>query len=209
MAPPLRDLKDAVRDRLKEVGGLTIDDRSRIALFIQSVKTANAFLLARVELQPLHWWAFKVLHDQYFKEVELASLLARTVQWTLNPRIYRDATRLTWTLWHDAGVARHAASPIGANRSFVEYLALSHAFMADIRFMPLLPVEWDFTEPFLFAVHEIEDENSRQIQAQIRLLKDMDAPTVPLAERERIVEQQRAIVDGLFGQFLQTLLPTA
>lgn len=208
MAPPLRDLKDAVRDRLK-AGGLTIDDRSRIALFIQSIKTANAFLLARVELQPLHWWAYKVLHDQYFKEVELASLLARTIQWTWNPGVYRDAARLTWALWQDAGIARHAAARIGANRSFIEYLALSHAFMAEIRFMPLCPVEWDFTEPFLFALHEIEDENSRQIQAQIRLLKDMDAPAVPLPERERIVEQQRAIVDGLFGQFLQTLLPTA
>lgn len=208
MAPSLRDLKDAVRDRLK-VGGLTIDDRSRIALFIQSIKTANALLLARVELQPLHWWAYKVLHDQYFKEVELASLLARTVHWTMNPRVYQDATRLAWALWQDADIARHAASPIGAYRSFVEYLALSHAFMAEIRFMPLCPVEWDYSEPFLFALHEIEDENSRQIQAQIRLLKDMDAPTVPLPERERIVERQRAIVDGLFAEFLQTLLPVA
>jgi hypothetical protein len=208
MTPPIREIKDIIRERFKS-GGLTTDDRSRIALFIQAVKTANAMLLARVELQPLDWWAYKVLHDQYFKEIELAALLARTVRWTLNPLVYADATRLNLALWQAADIARHAAAPIGANRNFIEYLALSHALMAEIRFMPLLPVEWDLAEPFLFALHEIEDENSRQIQAQIRLLKDMEVPAVPLPERERIVEQQRAMVDRLFADLLRTLVAAA
>jgi hypothetical protein len=184
-----------------------MDDQSRIALFIQSVKTANAMILAKVEVQPLHWWAYQVLHDQYFKEVELATLLARTIRWSLNPLVYRDATRLTFALWQQADIARHVAAPIGMNRGFIEYLALSHALMAEIRFVPLFPPDWDYTQPFLHAIHEIEDENSRQIQAQIRLLKDLDVPAIPLAQREQIVEQQRGIVDAVFADFLTTLLP--
>jgi len=40
-------------------------------------------------------------------------------------------------------------------------------------------------------------------------LKDMEVPAVPLPERERIVEQQRAMVDRLFADLLRTLVAAA
>ncbi|HYM01777.1 MAG TPA: hypothetical protein VET85_02460, partial [Stellaceae bacterium] len=175
-------------------------------LFIQAIKTANTIILAKIEAQALDWWAYRLLHDQYFKEIELATMLVRTVQWTPNPALYFRATAINMLLWQKAEIARHVASPIRPDLNFFEYLGLSHAFMAEIRFVPLFPPEWDFAQPFLFAINEIEEENGRQIQAQIRLLKDIDAPAVAPADRERIVERQRRIVVDVFAEFLGTVL---
>lgn len=186
--------------------GLSGDDQCRIALFIQAVKSANAMILAKVELQRLDWWAYRLLHDQYFKEAEMATLLARTAKWTMNPAVYWDAARITAKLWHDAEIARHLVSSIAVNHRFFAYLGLSHAFMAEIRFLQLFPTTWSLASPFLYALNAIEEENGRQIQAQIRLLKDVEAPAVAPHERERIVEEQRVIVLGVFADFLRSLL---
>jgi len=202
------ELKAAAKEHFR-ARGLGGDDQCRIALLIQAIKSANAMILAKVELQALDWWAYRLLHDQYFKETEMATLLARTARWTLNPGIYWEAARIAMKLWQDARIARHLGSLFVPSHRFFEYLALSHAFMAEIRFLPLLPTTWNLATPFLYALNEIEEENGRQIQAQIRLLKDVKAPAIAPAERERIVEQQRDIVIGLFAEFLRSLLAAA
>jgi hypothetical protein len=198
-------LRDAASARF-QAGALGRDDQSRIALFIQAIKSANALILAKIEMQALDWWVYRFLHDQYFKEAELASLLTRTARWTLNPAVYLEAAGVTALLWQRAEIARHLMTPAGPTKSFYEYLALSHAFMAEIRFIRLFPMSWDLTEPFLHALSEIEEENGRQIQSQIRLLKEFDAPAITPLARERIVDRQRDIVLEIFARFLQVLV---
>jgi hypothetical protein len=203
---PIRALRDRVKRRF-QAAPLTVDDQTRIALFVQAVKSANALILAKIETESIEWWAWRLLHDQYYKEVELATMLARSTRWTLNPQIYLDATGTTMLLWQKAGIAQHILSPLRPGRGLLEYLGLSHAFLAEIRFCPLFPSSWDYADPFLYAITEIEQENGRQIQAQIRLLKGIEAPDVSLADREEIVERQRAVVLEVFGDFLSQLAP--
>jgi hypothetical protein len=201
----LAALRDAATARFR-AGPLDRDDQSRIALLIQAIKSANALILAKVEAQNLDWWVYRFLHDQFFSEAELASLLARTARWTFNPAVYLEATDLNALLWRRAGIARYLMAPFGPTKAFFEYLALSHAFMAEIRFIRLFPTDWDLTEPFLHALNAIEEENGRQIQVQIRLLKEFDAPEITPLARERIVDRQRDIVVEIFARFLQRLV---
>ena len=76
--------------------------------------------------------------------------------------------------------------------------------MSEIRFIPLLPPETPLTDPFVSALYGIEVENGRQIQTQIRLLKDMEV-SLSQKEKEQVVEKQRDIVLGLFNDFLYTI----
>ncbi len=181
--------------------GLGADTQTRVTLFLQGVKGLNAAILARVEFQPFEWLPYKFLHNQYFKEVELSTLLGKGTQWSSNPLVYLAATNLNLALWRDTGAAKHLSGFFRADHNFYEYLALSHAFMAEIRFLPLLPPTMPLDTPFLSALKEIEEENGRQIQTQIRLLKDLDIGLSPEA-REDIVEGRRAIVAALFETLL-------
>jgi hypothetical protein len=177
------------------------DQQTRITLFLQGVKSINAAILAKVEFQPFEWLPYKFLHNQYFREIELSTLLGKGTSWSLNPFVYLDATNLNMALWQETGAARFMGGFMQADRNFYEYLALSHAFMSDIRFVPLLPTALPLDTPFLSALREIEEENGRQIQTQIRLLKDMEIDLAP-EEKERIVDGQRQLVSRLFDRLL-------
>ena len=177
------------------------DQQTRITLFLQGVKSINAAILAKVEFQPFEWLPYKFLHNQYFREIELSTLLGKGTSWSLNPFVYLDATNLNMALWQETGAARFMGGFMQADRNFYEYLALSHAFMSDIRFVPLLPTALPLDTPFLSALREIEEENGRQIQTQIRLLKDMEIDLAP-EEKERIVDDQRQLVSRLFDRLL-------
>lgn len=181
--------------------GLQADEQSRITLFLQGIKSINAAILSRIEFQPFEWLPYKFLHNQYFKEIELSTLLGKGTQWTANPFVYLDATNLNLAIWQQTHAARYMQGFIQADRTFYEYLALSHAFMADVRFLPLIPASMPLDTPFLSAVREVEEENGRQIQTQIRLLKDMDVEMTH-DEKEEVVDAQRAVVDALFDRLL-------
>jgi len=181
--------------------GIGADEQTRITLFLQGVKSVNAAILARVEFQPFEWLPYKFLHNQYFKEVELSTLIGKATSWSTNPFVYLDATNLNLTLWQKVGGAKFMSGTLQADATFYEYLALSHAFMSDIRFLPLLPPTMPLDTPFLIALHDIEEENGRQIQTQIRLLKEMRVD-LDYQEKERIIEEQRVIVNELFDRLL-------
>ena len=59
-------------------------------------------------------------------------------------------------------------------------------------------------DPFVAALRRIEQESGRMIQAQIRLLKDGDC-SLPLDQRERIIEEKQLAVDEAFRCFLEWL----
>lgn len=177
------------------------DTQTRISLFLQGLKSLNASILARVEFQAIEWLPYKFLHNQCFKEMELTTLLGKSTSWSTNPMVYLAATNMNLALWQETGAARFMQGALQVDRTFYEYLALSHALMSDIRFLPLLPIHVKLDTPFLSALKEIEEENGRQIQTQIRLLKDMEID-LTREEKEQIIDAQRKIVDQLFERLL-------
>lgn len=184
---------------------LSNETQSRISLFLQSFKIANLVMLTKVEIRPLDWRLYRFFHAQYFKEAEFAILLSRTTKWSLNPRIYVDASKRSLMLWKRGKVGRRALSSFNKNLEFLEYLALSHALMSEIRFIPLFPPIWDLmSNAFLNALNEVEEENGRQMQVQIRLLKELESP-LTVHEKTKLIEVQRGIVRDLFADFLESL----
>ncbi|MBS0308224.1 MAG: hypothetical protein JSS58_04555 [Proteobacteria bacterium] len=181
--------------------GLEADVQTRISLFLQGVKSTNAGILSRVEFQQMEWLPYKFLHSQCFKEVEMTTLLNKSTTWSNNPSVYLAATQLNLAVWQETGAARYMGGVMKVDRNFYEYLALSHAFLSTIRIVPLLPVQLLLITPFLAALKEIEEENGRQIQTQIRLLKDM-VIDLSVEEKEAIIEHQRLAVEALFLRLL-------
>jgi len=196
-------VRKRARERFAE-GGIGAEDQTRIALFLQAVKGFNAAVLAKAEFQPLEWLPYRFLHSQCFKEMELSTLLARATTWSLEPFVYLQATQLNLALWEELNAPRYLQGVIEVDQTFYEYLALSHAFMSDIRFLPLIPAGVPLDTPFLSALKEIEEENGRQIQTQIRLLKDMRIDMSP-EDKERLIEMQQGKVRRLFDRLLAEL----
>lgn len=209
MADQPIDIRKRAMAFFKE-NGFNADTQTRLCLFLQGVKSINATILSRVEFQPMEWVPYKFLHSQCFKEVELTTLLGKSTTWSGNPMTFMAATQFNLQLWQETGAARYMAGIVKVDRSFYEYLALSHAFLSVIRILPLIPTQTSLDTPFLSALKEIEEENGRQIQTQIRLLKDM-AIELSQEEKESIIETQRQIVEGLFLRLLAeiTAVPPA
>lgn len=204
MNESLEDLQRRVRRQLRH-GPPDAEDQTRIALYLQAVKGLNAAVLAKLEWQPVEWLPYRFLHGQYYREMELSTLLGRATRWSSQPLIYMEAGTLSMNLWARTEAARYLPGFFEVDERFYSYLALSHAFMSVIRFLPMLPPAMDLdADPFLSALKAIEDENGRQIQSQIRMLKDLDAG-LSRQEREGIVEAQRVRVEGSFAELLAIL----
>lgn len=201
MTESLEERQRRVKRHLRH-GPPDAEDQSRITLYLQAVKGLNASVLAKLEWQPVDWLPYRFLHGQYYREMELSTLLGRATQWSSQPMIYMEAATLSMDLWSRTEAAQYLPGFFEVDKRFYSYLALSHAFMSVIRFLPMLPPSMDLdSDPFLSALKAIEDENGRQIQTQIRMLKDLDAG-LSRQERERIVEEQRERVEGSFAQLL-------
>lgn len=201
MADQSIDIRKRAMENFKQQQEFSPEAQTRICLFLQGVKSINATILSRVEFQPMEWVPYKFLHNQCFKEVELTTLLGKSTAWSSNPMIFLAATQLNLSLWQETGAARFMGGFIKVDRNFYEYLALSHAFLSVIRILPLLSVQTNLNTPFFSALKEVEEENGRQIQTQIRLLKDM-AIELSQDEKEQIIETQRQVVERLFLRLL-------
>ncbi len=180
------------------------EQETRISLFIQGIKTANAAILAKIEFQPFEWEPYKSFHRQYYKEIELSTLLNKATSWSSNPFVYMEATQLNLSLWQKAEINQYIQGFFAVDESFYSYLALSHALMAEIRVLPVLPPTLALDTPFLSALREIEEENGRQIQAQIRLLRAIEVP-LSAEQKEAIVAKQQAVVQSVFCELLASV----
>jgi len=202
-AANLSELFDRARDAIA-ARGFDADTQTKIALFVGAAKNANVALLATAEWLPANGIAYPFMHGQYFREAEFASLLARVTRWSPNPQIYSQALALVRPLWQEwwriQGTLGTVLDPRAAYRGF----AFGHALLARVRLTPVIPASANELDPFVAAIRRIEQENGRMIQAQIRLLKDMPV-AIALEERERMVEQEQAVVDAAFTQFLEWL----
>ena len=188
---------------------LTPDQQTLIALFLQAIKMSNVAALSKIILVPLEWLPFRCMHEQYFRELEMISLLTKATSWSMNPQVYAQATQLNLKFMQKTGIADFlpSAKKIESKtpeESFYEYLALSHAVMSQIRIVPLYPAAKKVDAPFLNVLNEIEVNNGRMIQTQIRLLKDM--PTaLSLEQREAIIKRNSEIVSEVFTDLMRVV----
>lgn len=204
----MTDVQSSIRDVARQYFAnkpLTGDDKTRICLFLQSVKSTNAAILSKIEFQPFEWLPYKYMHTQYFKDIEQSTLLAKATEWSLNPLLYMDATRINLNLWQKADVNRFMGGIFEVNKDLYEYLALSHAFMSEIRILSFLPPDYDLGDPFIHCLQEIDEENGRQIQIQVRMLKDMDIELTE-DEKENIVEHARSTVASSVDELLASIV---
>lgn len=178
--------------------------QTRISLFLLNIKQINAMILARNELLPVDWPAYTVFHRQYYREMELATLLQRSTCWSLNPFLYAEGARANMVFWARTEAQRYMMPFINRDRFFFEYLALSHAFMAEVRLIPLFSPDHSFEDPFYAALYAVENENGRQIQTQVRFLKDMELD-LSRQEKETIVNEKRQVVTELFCDLLAAI----
>lgn len=193
-------LYDRARAAL-ERSGLDADAQTKIALFVGAAKMVNATMLAPYVLQPAAGAAYPFIHEQYCRELEFASLLARVTRWSRNPLVYAQGASLVATLWTESWRILLAGAPLLEPRAAYATLALGHALLARVRLAPVLGKDVDELDPFVVAMRRIEQDGGRMIQTQIRLLKDERTP-LETAERERIIEDEQALVDVAFARLL-------
>lgn len=184
--------------------GFDPDTQTRISLFATAAKGVNAAFLGTLEMLPGMSVAQEFIHSQYFRELELGSLLGRATTWTTNPVVYAEAQALAMPLWAALWAIQTPPGPLGDDRARLRGLALGHAFLARIRLSPLIPAGADELAPFVAALRRIDQENGRQIQAQIRLLKDVPM-ALAVSAREAMVQEEQTRVDGAFARLLDLL----
>jgi hypothetical protein len=182
--------------------GLESAAQTRISLFVLAVKQANSMILSKVEYHKMDWTAYSFLHNQYYREVELATLLYRATSWSSDISIYMQMTQFDAKFWQRTQIGKYVWGSMSHDINFFEYLALSHAFMSEIRFVPLFPASWKLDTPFLQTLYDMEVESGHLIQTQIRLLKEMEL-NLGLNEKEVLVEKKRTEVETLFNDFLR------
>jgi len=199
-----RDIKAIAIDYFA-THALGADAQTRISLFLTTLKQANAMILMKNEFQPMDWRPFALLHRQYHKEIEMTTLLHKFTQWSANPFLYAEAAQASVAFWSRLNINQYLINFLTQDKNFFEYLAVSHAFMSEVRFVPLFPADQSLDDRFYAALYAIENENGRQIQTQIRFLKEMDLP-LTREEKEQIVNTKRQIVGDLFCDLLAAVI---
>jgi hypothetical protein len=175
------------------------DTQTRISSFLIGVKQANAAVLSRVELQPLKWEAYSLLHSQLCREIELIGLLQRVTTWSMNPFVYFAAAASNMRLVGELQLVRFMGPPFAMDAVLYQYLALSHALYANVRFIPLLPLEVPATHPYVAFLYRLETVHGQLLQSQIALLRHLPV-SLSEGEKERIVSgESRKVKDVLRG----------
>jgi hypothetical protein len=184
--------------------GFDADTQSRITLFVNAAKGANATFLGTLDLVPGMSLPQEFIHAQYFREIELASLLGRATHWTLNSLVYVEAQVLATPLWAALWSIQAPPGPLQDEGARYRGLAFGHALLARVRLTPVIPADADESMPYVVALRRLDQESGRQIQTQIRLLKDAPVALEPAA-REAIVQEEQARVDAAFARLLDAL----
>lgn len=196
-------LYQEARERIAKVG-FTPVIQSKLALVLSAAKNANRFFLASLHWLPQAGLVQQFIISQSSRELEAVTLLASTTQWDTSPSLVGDAGGLIAPLmmaWAQVMMPPGPAfNPAACYRGF----SLGHAQFSRIRLAAVIPDEVDPLAPFVVALQRIEQENGRLLQTQIRLLKNLGTD-LPLDDREAAVEQDQALVDGVFSRFLAWL----
>ena len=196
------DAYDRIRARIEKTG-FTPEIQTRITLFLCASKAVNIPFLTLAGLAPAGNLVWQSLNTQLFRESEAMTLVARSTQWSLDPLIYYQSTQLAQPLYQEAARSGFSGLSGGADSS-LDALAFGHALLATVRLTPIIPQGEVAMTPYPVALMRIEQENGRLLQTQIRLLKDSPGP-MSLADRETMIADKIAVVEGAFSGFLSSL----
>lgn len=180
------------------------ETQTRISSFLIGIKQANACILSGVELQPISWEPYALLHGQLHSELELIGLLQRVTSWSADPAVYARSAASCFSHLADLQFIRFQYAPFAASEGFYRYLALTHGLYAHLRFIPLLPVDMPLEHPYLAFLRKIETVHGQQVQAQIVLLRKLSVP-LSHEERERIVGEESRRVREVFRRFVEEI----
>ncbi len=205
MSQKLIEIKNKAKEYFSK-NELNADHETAITLFISGVKSANVLILSKIEIQPVDWHAYKYMHAQYFKDLQLFSLLNRSTNWSYNPYIYYQLSSQTFNLWGTSNLNTYILGAFDLDAKFFRYLSLSHAFKTEIRFIPLFPSDLSLDTPFLSALYDVEVQNQREIQTQISMLKNIEVPSLTVEQKEEIVRNERQVVADSYVDFLKFLI---
>jgi hypothetical protein len=197
------ELFDAARLRLERTG-FDRDAQTKIALFLNAAKTANATFLGAAQLLPVGDLVMQFLQAQQFREIEFTALLSRVTRWSMSPLVYGATAPIVaplWPHWWSTASGPGATGIAGAAEQVYSGLAFGHALLAHVRLTPVIPRNAEPVDAFVVALQRIEQENGRMLQTQIRLLKEA-CTELPVARREAIVEEKSQRVEDAFTRFL-------
>ena len=200
----LSEAREKAAVYLKE-NGLKDVEQTKITLFMQSTKIANSLILPKIEWQQIDWQPYKFFIYQIYKNMQSSYLLAKATKWTLNYSVYWRFQQVAASFWDQAEIGRYLQSNWTIDETKVrlyEFLAFSHALLSQIRISPLvvdLPVD-----DYIALINEIEEDNGRQIQLQVRMLKSMDVP-LTLDQKEDVSLAERIKVGAVYQKFLEFL----
>lgn len=196
-------LYDAVRERLAATG-FSADNQTRLSLLLMAAKQGNASFHAGSAWLPMQHPAQQFLLSQSFRETEALTVLQKVTQWSTDPACYVEATRLLAPLQTAWASLLFSGAALGTGPAYFKGIALGHATLSRIRLTPLLPDGLDPLDSYGVALLRIEQENSRLLQTQIRLLKHL-AQDMPLDERETLIDAAQTQVDTVFTNYLNWL----
>lgn len=194
---------DQARDRIA-LAGFTPEIQTKIALLLTTTKNGNLIFHSGVQWMRNLNVVQQFILSQYSRELEAVTLLSRTTQWSRDPGLAMEGSRILAPLVMAWGQIMMPPGPMLNPQAAYRGISLGHAQLARIRLAPVIPENADPLDPFVVALQRIEQENGRMLQTQIRLLKSMGAD-VPIDEREAQVEADQKLVDGVFNDFLQWL----
>jgi len=182
--------------------GMRDIEQTKITLFLQSTKLANSLILPRIEFQKIEWQPYKFFNHQIYKNIQSSYLLAKATNWTRDLSVYVKYNQVAASFWDQADIGKYIASNFTTDETGIklyEFLAFSHALLSEIRITPIvvdLPVD-----NYIGLLSEIEEENGRQIQLQVRLLKNMAVP-LTLDEKEDVSLTARIKLGEVYRRFL-------
>jgi hypothetical protein len=180
------------------------DTQTFISLFLINIKQTNAAVLTRVEFQPMAWESFSFMHSQLCREIELIGHLQRVTTWSMNPAVYFKATLSGLRYLGDLQFSRFMMKTFGMDKGLYQYLALTHALYAHLRFTPLLPLDMPLEHPYLAFLRSLETIHGQQMQAQIALLRKLPV-SLSDEERESIVGEESRKVRAVFRCFVEEI----
>lgn len=201
MIDPIR--YDQARDRIAQAG-FTPEIQTKIALLLTTAKNGNLIFHSGVQWMRNLNVVQQFILSQYSRELEAVTLLSRTTQWSRDPGLIMEGSRIVAPLVMAWGQIMMPPGPMLNPQATYRGISLGHAQLARIRLAPVIPENAEPLDPFVVALQRIEQENGRMLQTQIRLLKSMGSE-VPVKEREALVEADQKLVDGVFNDFLQWL----
>ncbi len=181
------------------------ETQTRISSFLISIKQVNALILFQVKFQQADWGSYVLLHNQFSREIQLIGLLQRVTDWSTNPSVYINAGVANPRHLGDLQLVRF--QPVNFLMDplcLYRYLALTHALYAQLRFIPLLPLELPLEHRYLAFLRTLETIHGQQMQAQIAMLRQLPV-SLSETERETVVGEESRRVREVFRRFVEEI----